>query len=198
MTELSLMRTTRCFLLAPSLARLIEKERGGHQVMEGYFADQPRGNTYVRLEEGIGSLVLVRHGSGERVEEPTDLPCSQTEALLELTSGGVTYRRIPLSLGPSGAQVLRFTAPGSLDLISVEFERDDDVRDFQPLPWFGPEVTTEPSYQNRALALAGLPDTPDVELTDAALTSLLDALEHRAVVWQPPQQRAWLKQRAAS
>jgi hypothetical protein len=85
-----------------------------------------------------------------------------------------------------------------LDLISVEFERDEDVRDFQPSPWFGPEVTTEPSYQNRALALAGLPDTPDVELTDAALNSLLDVLEHRAVEWQPPQQRAWLKRRAAS
>jgi len=190
------MRTTRCFLLAPSLARVIEKERGGHQVTEGYFADQPRGNTYVRLEEGIGSLVLVRHGSGERVEEPTDLPRSQTEALLDLTPGGVTYRRIPLSFGPSRAQVLRFTAPGSLDLVSVEF--DDHARDFQPLPWFGLEVTTEPSYQNRSLALAGLPERRKVELTDAALDSLLDTLENRVVAWHPPQQRTWLKQRAAS
>jgi CYTH domain-containing protein len=196
MTEFSLMRTTRCFLLAPSLARVIEKERGGHQVTEGYFADQPRGNTYVRLEEGIGSLVLVRHGSGERVEEPTDLPRSQTEALLDLTPGGVTYRRIPLSFGPSRAQVLRFTAPGSLDLVSVEF--DDHARDFQPLPWFGLEVTTEPSYQNRSLALAGLPERRKVELTDAALDSLLDTLENRVVAWHPPQQRTWLKQRAAS
>jgi CYTH domain-containing protein len=198
MTEFSVMRTTRCFLLAPSLARVIEKERGGHQVTEGYFADQPRGNTYVRLEEGIGSLVLVRHGSGERVEEPTDLPRSQTEALLDLTPGGVTYRRIPLSFGPSRAQVLRFTAPGSLDLVSVEFERDEDARDFQPLPWFGLEVTTEPSYQNRSLALAGLPERRKVELTDAALDSLLDTLENRVVAWHPPQQRTWLKQRAAS
>src|SRR5215218_7349937 len=131
MRELSLMRITRRFLLAPSLARLIEKERGGHHVTEGYFPDQPRGSTYVRLEEGIGSLILVRHGSGERVEKPTNLPRSQIEALLDLTPGGVTYRRIPLSFGPSGAQVLRFTAPGSLDLVSVEFEHDEDARDFQ-------------------------------------------------------------------
>jgi CYTH domain-containing protein len=196
MTEFSLMRTTRCFLLAPSLARVIEKERGGHQVTEGYFADQPRGNTYVRLEEGIGSLILVRHGPGELVEEQTDLPRSQTEALLDLTPGSVTYRRIPLSFGPSRAQVLRFTAPGSLDLVSVEF--DDHARDFQPLPWFGLEVTTEPSYQNRSLALAGLPERRKVELTDAALDSLLDTLENRVVAWHPPQQRTWLKQRAAS
>jgi CYTH domain-containing protein len=192
------MRITRCFLLAPSLARVIEKERGGHRVTEGYFADQPRGNTYVRLEEGIGSLILVRHGSGERVEGPTDLPRSQTEALLDLTPGGVTYLRIPLSLGPSEAQVLRFTAPGSLDLISFEFEHGGHARDFQLLPWFGPEVTTNLSYQNRSLALVGLPEKPDVEVTDAALNSLLDTLEHQAVVWQPPQHRTWLKQRAAS
>ena len=192
------MRTTRCFLLAPSLARLIEKERGGHQVTEGYFADQPRGSTYVRLEDGIGSLILVRHGSGERVDEPTDLPRSQTEALLDLTPGGVTYRRIALSFGPSRAQVLRFTAPGSLDLISVEFGRDDHARDFQPLPWFGPEVTTAPSYQIRSIALAGLPEMREVELTDAALDSLLDILEDRIMAWHTPRQRTWLKQRAAS
>ena len=37
------MPITRCFLLASSLARLIEKERGGHRVTEGYFPDQPGG-----------------------------------------------------------------------------------------------------------------------------------------------------------
>ena len=76
------MGIIRRFLLAPSLARLIEKERAGHHVTEGYFADQPRGSTCVRLEEGIGSLILVRHGSGEQVEEPTDLPRSQAEAMI--------------------------------------------------------------------------------------------------------------------
>jgi hypothetical protein len=74
MREPSLMPITRCFLLASSLARLIEKERGGHRVTEGYFPDQPGRTTYVRVEEGIGSLILVRHVSGEPVEEPTALP----------------------------------------------------------------------------------------------------------------------------
>jgi hypothetical protein len=176
---------------------VIEKERGGHQVTEGYFADQPRGITYVRLEEGLAasswSGMVLASGRGA-----DDLPRSQAEALLDLTPGGVTYRRIPLSFGPSRAQVLGFTAPGSLDLISVEFQRDEHAREFQPLPWFGPEVTTAPSYQNRSLALAGLPETRDVELTDAALNSLLDTLEDRVVAWHPPPQRVWLKQRAAS
>jgi CYTH domain-containing protein len=192
------MPITRCFLLASSLARLIEKERGGHRVTEGYFPDQPGRSTYVRVEEGIGSLILVRHGSGEQVEEPTELPRNQTEALLDLAQGGIAYRRILLSLGSSRVQVCRFTAPGSLDLVSVEFDRDEHAREFQPLDWFGPEVTSEPAYQNRALALAGLPEAPEVDVMDAALNSLLDTLENRSGARRRPQQRTWINERAAS
>ncbi len=192
------MRITRRFLLAPSLARLIEKERAGHLVTKGYFPDQPGGSTCVRLEEGIGSLILVRHGSGERVEEVTDLPQGHAEAVLDLARGGVAYRRIPLSLGLRGAQVCRFSGPELLDLALVEFEREEHARGFRPLGWFGPEVTTDPSYTNRSLALVGFPQKPEVELTDGALNSLMDTLEQCAEVQRPRQQHAWLRERAAS
>jgi CYTH domain-containing protein len=198
MREPSLMPITRCFLLASSLARLIEKERGGHHVTEGYFPDQSPRTTYVRVEEGIGSLILVRHDSGEQVEEPAELPRNQTEALLDLAQGGLAYRRILLSLGSRRAQVCRFTAPGPLDLVSVEFDRDEHARAFQPLDWFGPEVTRESAYQNRSLALSGLPEAPEVDLADAALNSLLDSLENRSGARRRPQQRTWIKERAAS
>ncbi len=69
--------------------------------------------------------------------------------------------------------------PGPLDLISVRFEHDEEARDFQPLPWFGPEVTTETSYQNRMIALKGLPAVAEVPVSDAALNSLLDTLDNR-------------------
>ena len=192
------MRITRRFLLAPSLARLIDKERAGHHVTEGYFPDQPRGSTCVRLEEGIGSLMLVRHGSGERMEEVTDLPQGHAEALLDLAKGGVAYRRIPLSLGPRGVQVCRFSAPELLDLALIEFERDEHARGFRPFGWFGREVTTDPFYQNRSLALVGFPQEPEVELTDMSLNSLMDTLEQCAEVQRPRQQHAWLRERAAS
>jgi CYTH domain-containing protein len=192
------MRITRRFLLAPSLARLIEKERAGHRVTEGYFPDQPRGSTCVRLEEGIGSLILVRHGSGERAEEVTDLPQGHAEALLDLAQGCVAYRHIPLRIHFNRVQVRRFTAPEALDLVLVEFEPDEHARGFQPLGWFGPEVTTNPSYQNRSLALAGFPEVPEVELTDGALNSLMDTLEQCAEVQRPRRQHAWLRERAAS
>jgi len=52
------MSTHRYFLIAPSLARLIQKERGGERVLEGYFPDQPQRRTFVRIEETGSSLVL--------------------------------------------------------------------------------------------------------------------------------------------
>jgi hypothetical protein len=36
------MTILRQFIIAPSLARLIRKERGGERVIEGYFPDQPQ------------------------------------------------------------------------------------------------------------------------------------------------------------
>jgi CYTH domain-containing protein len=175
------MPVTRCFLLAPSLARLIERERGGRRITEGYFSAKSSRSTYVRMEEQIGSLLLVRRDSGVLVEEPTELPRCHAEALLHLAQGRTAYLRIPIRFSRGEAQVLRFTAPGPLDLVLVEFEQAESAESFEPLAWFGPEVTTEQSYQNRSLALAGLPEMVDVNVTETALTGVLDALDHRAV-----------------
>jgi hypothetical protein len=53
------MSITRRFLLAPSLARLLEQEREGRHVIEGYFPDRHGRSLHVRVEEGSGSLILV-------------------------------------------------------------------------------------------------------------------------------------------
>jgi CYTH domain-containing protein len=172
------MNSTRSFLLAPSLARLLEKERGGYRVSEGYFPDRHDRNIYVRVEEEAASLVLVTREHGEPVAMPADLPRVHAEVLLSLTAGSVEYRRIDLPVDAYSAHISRIMAPGLLDLIVVEFTREEQARAFEPPTWFGPEVTADPSYQNRSLAIAGLPGVPEVELTDRALDSLLDALEH--------------------
>ena len=56
------MPTHRLFIIAPSLARLIRKERGGERVLEGYFPDQPQRRTYVQIEETRSSLILEAGG----------------------------------------------------------------------------------------------------------------------------------------
>ena len=179
------MRTTRCFLLAPSLARLIEKERGGHSVQQGYFPDHRDRSTHVQVDGATGQLILVSNHPNGPVEEATDIPRSQAEALLGLTAGRVEYLSVSLNIGSQTAILRRFLTPGPLDLITVTSEHSKRARKVQPPVWFGPEVTGDPGYKGRSLALAGLPPAPEVEITDAALNSLLDVLEGRFGAHQP-------------
>ena len=48
-------------------------------------------------------------------------------------------------------------APGSLDLLSVEFAAGEDADGFVLPAWFGPEVTRNPAYHRGSLARTGLP-----------------------------------------
>jgi CYTH domain-containing protein len=173
------MSQTRRFLVASSLARLIRKERGGNRVTEGYFPNQADRSSYVYLDGDQSSLVLITTGPGMPVEERTDVPRAHAEALLDVTPGKVDYVRSVLTVGNHDIRVSRFVTPGPLDLISVEFERDEDARDFRAPSWFGPEVTADQAYYNRSIALDGLPQAPEIPLTNAALNTLLDIFENR-------------------
>jgi CYTH domain-containing protein len=179
------MSTARVFLLAPSLARLIEKERGGHRIRQGYFPERPGRSTHVQVEGETGQLILISNHPSGPVEEAADIPRSQAEALLELTAGQVEYLSVSLTIGTQTIMIRRFLTPGPLDLITLTFEQSKQARKFQPLAWFGPEGTEDPAYQSRAMALAGRPAAPEVEITDAGLHSLLDTLDGRVESHQP-------------
>ncbi|WP_052954887.1 hypothetical protein [Microvirga vignae] len=180
------MPAHRLFRIAPSLARLIQKERGGERVLEGYFPDQPQHSTFVQIEETGSSLILEAEGDGAS-EEPADLPLAHAQALLAVSQGQAEYVRTRLSIGAREIRALHFVKPGPLDLVAVA-SAPEDGQDLPPLPWFGPEVSAEPAYQRRRLALDGRPDAPEVELTNAALNSLLDLLEDRFTTWPLPGQ----------
>jgi CYTH domain-containing protein len=173
------MVTSRRYLIASSLARLIRKERGGNRVTEGHFPNQADRSSFVVVEGDKGSLVLVHSTSSGPLEERTEVPRAHAEALLDVTPGKLDYLLTHLTVGTRDIQILRFVTPGPLDLISVSFESDEEARDFRPLSWFGQDVTTEVPYQNRSIALEGAPQAPDVPMSNAALNSLLDALENR-------------------
>ena len=179
------MSATRVFLLASALARLIEKERGGHLVRQGFFPDRSGQSAHVQVSGGTGHLILVSHHAAGPLEEPAEISRAQAEALLELTAGRTEYLSIPIDIGSHSATIQRYVTPASLDLISVAFKHDKAARKFQPPAWFGPEVTSDLGYGTRAIALAGPPSTPEMEVTDAALNSLLDALGDRAGEPQP-------------
>jgi CYTH domain-containing protein len=179
------MSTARVFLLARSLARLIEKEKGGERVRQGFFPEGTGRSTHVQVEGETGHLILVTNGPHGAAEEAVDISRPQAEALLELTAGQVEYLSVSLNIGPQPATIHRFLTPGPLDLITVRFEQNKQARKFQPLAWFGPEVTEDPAYQARSVALAGLPPAPEVEITNAALDSLLDTLHDCLEEHQP-------------
>ncbi|WP_457090616.1 hypothetical protein [Microvirga sp. P5_D2] len=155
------MSTTRVFLLAPVLARLIERERGGHLVRQGYFPDRPERGARVQVEGETGQLILVTHHPNGPVEQATPIPRSQAEALLELTIGRTEHLSISVNIGAHTTTLQRFIAPAPLDLISIAFQHDTTARTFQPLAWFGPEVTADPAFQSRSMALAELPSAPE-------------------------------------
>jgi hypothetical protein len=179
------MSTTRVFLLASALARLIEKERGGHLVRQGFFPEGAGRSTHVEATEDAGHLILISHASPSPLAEPAEISRPQAEALLELTAGQTEYLSLPIAIGSHSATIQRFVTPAPLDLISVAFKQDKTARKFQAPAWFGPEVTSDPTYQVRSLALAGLPSPSEVEVTNEALHSLLDVLDNRAGEPQP-------------
>lgn len=175
------MSIVRRFLVAPSLVRLIRKERGGARVTEGYFAPQAGRVSYVRVDGQQCHLVLVSTGQdGASSEERTDVPRAHGDALLDVCSGKAQYDRtvIALSAGRE-ARIDRYVAPGNLDLVSVTFEEIGDANAFSVPVWFGPEVSGDPAYERHAVALQGIPQPGEIALSNAALESVLDLVEPR-------------------
>lgn len=171
------MTVRRRFLLTPSFARLIRRERGGLRHVEGFFPEQRDRSSWVRLEEERGLLILKTASPHGEVEDETEIPVGHAHALLEVCAGEVDYTRAALPIGEGYALVDEIIRPRALHLVTVEFASDGEARGFRPLEWFGPEVTADPRYTNQAIALRGLDEAPQIALSDAALNSLIDTLE---------------------
>jgi hypothetical protein len=133
----------------------------------------------VQVTGEASHLVLVSHSASGPVEDAAEIPPAQAEALLALCAERVEYLSIAIDIGSHVASIQRFVIPGPLDLISMAFRDDKTARKFQPPAWFGPEVSADPSYRLRSIALAGQSAVLEVEVTNAALISLLDGLDHR-------------------
>ncbi|EIM30367.1 hypothetical protein [Microvirga lotononidis] len=173
------MTLRRRFLLAPSLARLIQRERGGLRQVEGFFPAQSDRTSWVRLEEDRAFLILRAAGPHGETEEQTAVPVAHAHALLDVCAGEVDYARTRLQIGDQAALVDQIFRPRSFQVVTVEFETDGEARAFRPLPWFGPEVTGDERYTNQSLALTGLDEAPEIPLSDEALNGLIDTLENR-------------------
>ncbi len=173
------MTVRRRFFLASSLARLIQRERGGLHQIEGFFPEQRGRSSWVRLEENRALLILKSTGPNGEAEEQTELPVGHAHALLDVCAGEIDYTRTRLQIGDRDALIDQFNRPRDLHFVTVEFDGEAEGREFHPLGWFGPEITTEVRYSNQAIALRGVEQYQDVPVSDGALNSLLDTLENR-------------------
>ena len=176
---LGFMIVRRRFLLAPSFARLIQRERGGLRHVEGFFPEQRDRSSWVRLEENKGLLILKTVGPDGEAEDQTDIPVGHAHALLDVCAGEVDYTRTALPISEGQALVDEILRPRVLHLVTMEFASEEEAGAFRPPEWFGPEVTADPRYTNQSLALHGFAEAPDIPLSDAALNSLIDTLEGR-------------------
>ena len=104
------MTVRRRFLLAPSFARLIQRERGGLRHVEGFFPERRDRSSWVRLEENKGLLILRTFGPDGEVEDQTDIRspmlmrCSRSAPARSTTPGQPcqSVRIMPWSMRSSG------------------------------------------------------------------------------------------------
>lgn len=173
------MTVRRCFLLAPSFARLMQRERGGLRHVEGFFPQRRDRFAWIRLEENTGLLILKTLGPDGEAEDQTEIPVAHAHALLEVCAGEVDYTRTTVPISEGQALVDEIIRPRVLHLVTMEFGTEEEARSLHPPEWFGPEVTGDPRYTHQSIALRGLAEAPEIPLSDAALNSLIDTLEGR-------------------
>jgi CYTH domain-containing protein len=129
-------------------------------ITQGYIAVGSEG-TEVRLRAKGGRFTqAVKRGSGlERLETEIELSKDQFEALWSLSEG----RRIDkerYEIPHAGVVIELDVFHGGLEgliVAEVEFGSVADSAEFEPPAWFGEEVTEDPRYRNRSLAIDGRP-----------------------------------------
>jgi CYTH domain-containing protein len=176
------MKNARRFLVSPCIARLISRERGvDRQVVEGYLSSQPGKDQLVRLEADQAHFVLSgQDPEGNLVEKLAPLPREHAEALFSLCIGQISYDRLhlpPQSDLSHTIQLDRVVYPSSFDLITVEFDDSQKAETFEIPTWFGPEVTTEFTFEWRYIALNGFQSNLEVPLASQQVEAVLDMLD---------------------
>jgi CYTH domain-containing protein len=132
-------------------------------IEQGYIAIE--GPVEVRLRRRAGrALLTVKAGAGRvRVEEEFEIDERRFGSLWPLSDGRRVAKTRHLIPGDGGLTIELDVYTGDLEglvVVEVEFESEAESDDFDPPDWFGPEVTDDRRYANRALAVDGVPAEP--------------------------------------
>lgn len=126
------------------------------EISQGYLAVGPQG-TEVRLRKaGDICCLTVKQKRGEHREEHNlELTAEQWAALWPMTAGWRLYkRRYDIPHGEVKIEIDLFSGRNEgLVFAEVEFPTESAAEAFEPLPWFGAEITGDPRFSNRGLAV---------------------------------------------
>ncbi len=129
-------------------------------IEQGYLALEA--DAEVRLRR-IGSqrLITVKRGSGrERIEREAEIPAETFDELWPLTEGRRVRKRRHFRETEAGTFEID-AYEGELEGLltaEIEFASGEEADRFVPAGWLGRELTGEPGWANRDLAVAGRPD----------------------------------------
>ncbi len=130
------------------------------RIEQGYLALEA--NVEVRLRRiGKRRLLTVKRGTGrEREEREAQIPQEAFEELWPLTEGRRVSKLRHYRETEAGCFEVDVYAGKLEGLITaeIEFASAPEAERFPPPEWLGRELTDEPGWANRDLALAGRPD----------------------------------------
>lgn len=130
-------------------------------IEQGYVVVEGPAEVRVRRRNGR-TLLTVKAGTGRvRVEEEFEIDNRRFESLWSLTDGrrvAKTRYRLPAAGGLTIELDIYTGDLAGLRVAEVEFESEAAADAFDPPAWFGPDVTDDHRYANRALAVDGVPD----------------------------------------
>ncbi|WP_460449980.1 CYTH domain-containing protein [Alsobacter sp. SYSU BS001988] len=144
----------------------------------GYLPTQTERQQAVEISQQASTLVLItREGQDAPEEERFDVPRRHAEALLDACAARIGFERTRLDAAGRMVQLTKILSSQPVDVVDVEFAEGEDAARFWPPAWFGPEVTDDAAWTDRAIAMEGQPNKPAPQANDAALNAILDDLE---------------------
>lgn len=129
-------------------------------IEQGYIVIEGAAEVRVR-RRGARTLLTVKSGAGRvRVEEEFEIDARRFASLWPLSDGRRVAKRRYRMPGGGDLTIELDVYTGELDglvLAEVEFVSEAASDAYEPPAWFGPEVTDDLRYANRALAVDGAP-----------------------------------------
>ncbi len=127
------------------------------EIEQGYVALAEDAEVRVRRAGPAAGTLTVKRGSGEAREEyEVALGAEQLEALWPACAGRRLRKRrhlVPLDGGLRAELDVYAGRLEGLTVVEVEFPSPERAAAFRPPAWFGRELTGDPRFANRALAL---------------------------------------------